>query len=139
MAEIKTKPGEMEVELFLETLDARRLEEADILIDMMTDISGKPAIMWGKKIVGFDPYHYKTESGQEGAWPRIAFSPRKTKITLYLTTEAEQYLPYINELGGKTSIGKGCIYINKLEDIKLPKLRNLLDRAYHDSKKTLPA
>lgn len=137
MGQIKTKPGEIEVELFLETLDARRLEESDILIDMMSDITGKSAIMWGKSIIGFDPYRYKSKSGQENNWPRIAFSPRKAKMTLYVTMDAERYLPSIKELGGKTSIGKGCIYINKLEDIDLTKLRNLIERAYVDSKKII--
>lgn len=139
MAGIKTKPGEYEVELFLEGLDAKRLEEADVLIDLMTEISGKPAIMWGKSIVGFDKYHYKSKSGQEADWPRIGFSPRKGKISLYITNEAERYLPLIEGLGGKTSIGKGCIYISKLHDVDLSKLRTLIERAYKDSLRLLPA
>ncbi len=139
MATIKTKPGEYEVELFLEGLDATRLEEADILIDLMSEISGKPPVLWGSSIVGFDSYHYKSKSGQEADWPRIAFSPRKGKISLYVTNEAEQYLPIIEQLGGKTSIGKGCIYISKFEQVDITKLRHLIEQAYKDSFKLLPA
>ena len=139
MATIKTKPGEYEVELFLEGLDATRLEEADILIDLMSEISGKPPVLWGSSIVGFDSYHYKSKSGQEADWPRIAFSPRKGKISLYVTNEAEQYLPIIEQLGGKTSIGKGCIYISKFEQVDITKLRHLIDQAYKDSFKLIPA
>ena len=139
MATIKTKPGEYEVELFLEGLDATRLEEADILIDLMSEISGKPPVLWGSSIVGFDSYHYKSKSDQEADWPRIAFSPRKGKISLYVTNEAEQYLPIIEQLGGKTSIGKGCIYISKFEQVDITKLRHLIEQAYKDSFKLLPA
>ena len=139
MATIKTKPGEYEGELFLEGLDATRLEEADILIDLMSEISGKPPVLWGSSIVGFDSYHYKSKSGQEADWPRIAFSPRKGKISLYVTNEAEQYLPIIEQLGGKTSIGKGCIYISKFEQVDITKLRHLIEQSYKDSFKLLPA
>lgn len=133
MAEIKTKPGEVAVEHFLETLDAKRQEEADALIELMEDISGKPPIMWGTSIVGFDPFHYKSKSGQEGDWPRIGFSPRKGKISLYITFDAEGYLPLIEELGGKNSIGKGCFYIHKFEQVDTKKLHTLIERAYEDS------
>lgn len=138
MSEIKTKPGEVEVEWFLETLNAQRLEEADILIDIMSDVTGDEPIMWGKAIVGFDPYSYKDKSGRESSWPRIGFSPRKSKITIYTTGEAEEYLPLIKQLGGKTSIGKACIYITKLEVVDLAKLRHLIEVAYEDSKEILP-
>lgn len=135
MGAIKTKPGEVEVERFLETLDARRLEEADALIDMMEDITGEPPIMWGKNIIGFDPFHYKSKSGQEGVWPRIGFSPRKGKISLYITMEAEQYLPLVEDLGGRNSIGKGCIYLHRFEQVDPTKLRALIQRAYEDGLK----
>ena len=139
MATIKTKPGEYEVELFLEGLDATRLEEADILIDLMSEITGKQPVMWGSSIIGFDSYHYKSKSGQEADWPRIAFSPCKSKISLYVTNEAERYLPIIEQLGGKISIGKGCIYISKFEQVDITKLRRLIEQAYRDSFKLLPA
>ena len=105
----------------------------------MSEISGKPPVLWGSSIVGFDSYHYKSKSDQEADWPRIAFSPRKGKISLYVTNEAEQYLPIIEQLGGKTSIGKGCIYISKFEQVDITKLRHLIEQAYKDSFKLLPA
>ena len=133
MSGIKTKPGEVEVEHFLQTLDAKRQEEADLLIDIMEDISGKPPVMWGKSIIGFDKYHYKTRSGNEADWPIIGFSPRKGKVSLYITYEAERYLDLIGKLGGTNSIGKGCIYIHKLHKVDIKRLRELIQRSYDDS------
>lgn len=133
MSDIKTKPGEYEVEWFLEGLDAKRQEEADALIELMEDVTGKPPVMYGSSIIGFDPYHYRSKSGSEGVWPRIGFSPRKGKISLYLTFNAEEYLPLVEALGGKNSIGKGCIYLHKFEQVDQSKLRALIQRAYEDS------
>lgn len=139
MSGIKTKPGEVQVEDFLEQLDASRQEEADVLIDIMEDITGKPPVMWGSSIVGFDTYHYKTKSGQEADWPIIAFSPRKGKMTLYITYEAEQYVPLVEGLGGKNSIGKGCIYLHKFGEVDQNKLRALIQRGYEDSLELIAA
>lgn len=133
MSGIKTKPGEVEVEHFLQTLDAKRQEQADFLIDIMEDISGKPPVMWGKSIIGFDSFHYKTRSGNEADWPIIGFSPRKGKVSLYITYEAEHYLDLIGKLGGTNSIGKGCIYIHKLDQVDPTRLRELIQRGYDDS------
>lgn len=133
MSDIKTKPGEYEVEWFLEGLDAKRQEEADALIEMMEDITGQPPVMYGSSIIGFAPYHYRSKSGSEGVWPRVGFSPRKGKISLYITFDAEEYLPLVEALGGKNSIGKGCIYLHKFDQIDQSKLRALIQRAYEDS------
>ncbi len=139
MAEIKTKPGEYNVEDYLEQLDAKRLDEAEVLIDMMHDITGFEPMMWGSSIIGFHPFHYKSKSGSEGDWPRIGFSPRKGKISLYVTFNAEEYLPEVELLGGKTSVGKGCIYLSKFDQVDLTKLRQLVKRGYDDSFKAYPA
>lgn len=133
MSDIKTKPGEYEVEWFLEGLDAKRQEKADALIEMMEDITGQPPVMYGPSIIGFAPYHYRSKSGSEGVWPRVGFSPRKGKISLYITFDAEEYLPLVEALGGKNSIGKGCIYLDKFDQIDQSKLRALIQRAYEDS------
>jgi len=133
MSDIKTKPGEYEVEWFLEGLDAKRQEEADTLIEMMEGITEQPPVMYGSSIIGFAPYHYRSKSGSEGVWPRVGFSPRKGKISLYITFDAEEYLPLVEALGGKNSIGKGCIYLHKFEQIDQSKLRALIQRAYEDS------
>jgi hypothetical protein len=135
MAEIKTKPGMVTVESFLEKLDDERQFEANELIDIMSDVSGEPPVMWGTSIVGFGKMNYTYASGRQLEWLRIGFSPRKGKISLYLTVEAEKYIPQLEKLGGKYSIGKGCIYLRKVNDVDTDKLRALIEKTYEDSKK----
>jgi hypothetical protein len=83
--------------------------------------------LWGS-IVGFGYYHYKYESGREGAWFLAGFSPRKKALTIYLTPRLDRHAGLLKKLG-KHDVGKGCLYVKKLEDIHLPTLRALIERA----------
>lgn len=133
MAELKTKPNAVTVEAFLDRLDEDRQIEVSELIDIMSDVTGETPVMWGPNIVGFGKTQLTYASGRELEWLRVGFSPRKGKLSLYLTTEAEAYIPELEQLGGKYSIGKGCVYIRKLKDVNLDKLRLLVDKTYRDS------
>ena len=133
MAYIKTKPGEYDVDDFIKGLDEQQQRESHALINLMKDVTKQLPIMYGSSIIGFDSYHYRSKSGSEGIWPRIGFSPRKGKISLYLTFDAESYLSYVEGLGGKNSIGKGCIYLQKFDRVDQSKLRALIEQAYKDS------
>ena len=78
--------------------------------------------MWGPSIIGFGSYHYKYESGHEGDAPLVGFSPRKAKISFYLDCEREEILKKL----GKHTKGKACIYVNKLADIHIDVLKELI-------------
>ena len=135
MADIKTKPGLVKVDDFIDKLGDEQQFDANMLIDIMEDVSGEAPVMWGSSIIGFGTLTYKYASGRKGDWLRIGFSPRKAKISLYITNEAENYVPQLEQLGVKYSIGKGCIYIRKLSDVDEGKLRELIQTAYNDTKK----
>ncbi|MNL71652.1 hypothetical protein D3C87_1968380 [compost metagenome] len=81
--------------------------------------------MWGSKIVGFGAFHYKSKSGREGDWPRIGFAPGVGMFSLYLTYDAAELTSKVKDLG-KYKIGKGCVYINKLADVDIEKLKQLV-------------
>jgi hypothetical protein len=129
MSEPKTKPGIATVESFIESLDEDRQFDATTLIDIMEDVSGEKAVLWGANIVGF---------GSQAGWPKIAFSPRKGKISLYLTNDAEKYIPQLEALEGKYQIGKGCMYIRKVGDVDSGQLRALIQATYDDIPIHLP-
>jgi uncharacterized protein YdhG (YjbR/CyaY superfamily) len=81
--------------------------------------------MWGTSIVGFGSYRYKYASGREGEWPLVGFSPRKQHLTLYIMSGFDDYDALLADLG-KYRTGKACVYINKLEDVDLGVLRELV-------------
>lgn len=123
-----TRPTDVSVLSFLETVSDKRRQEALTLIDMMRDISGEEPHMWGPSIIGFGTHHYKYESGREGDTPMLAFSPRKASLTIYF----EGFDNYAEELKvlGKYKKTVACLYINKLSDVDLDVLRAMLKKSY---------
>lgn len=134
-AKIQTVPTSADVLEFLARVeDEQQRKDSETLLEMMSKASGEPPVMWGPAIIGFGSYHYVYATGREGDMPRIAFSPRKGKLTLYVINEAASYNRYLEKLG-KHKTSKACLYINKLADVDVKVLAELLEAAYKDSVK----
>ena len=108
--------------------DEAQRADAQALIALMARVSGAPPKMWGPAIIGFGSYHYKYDSGREGDMPRIAFSPRKGKTTLYLAPYLVTKSSLMAKLGKHTA-GKGCLYIKRLSDVDATVLEALLEQS----------
>ena len=91
--------------------------------------------MWGDSIVGLGSHHYKYESGREGDWFQIGFSPRKQNLTIYFMDGFENYEDLLKKLG-KYKLGKSCLYINKLEDVSITVLKELISESMKHVKKS---
>lgn len=138
MSENKTKPGEFSLAEFMESLSEKRLKEANTLIELMKGITDLEPELWGPSIIGFGSVHYKYESGREGDMPLLAFSPRKSRLTIYFSEGFDIHGDELSKLGKyKTSVS--CLYVNKLPDIDLKALQKMLEKSYNhhnvDSKK----
>lgn len=137
--EPKTKVNEASVREFLDAVEhpARR-EDAFALLDLMTEVTGDQPKMWGDSIVGFGRYHYEYATGHEGNMLMTGFSPRKANLVIYNMPGFERYEAQMSRLG-KYKTGKSCLYINKLKDIDVDVLRELIElsvdqvRAGHQS------
>ncbi|NRD89284.1 hypothetical protein C8024_07260 [Sphingopyxis sp. BSNA05] len=134
MAKATNKTGQTDedVDAFIGKAEPeRRKDEARALISMFRRITGKEPKMWGPSIIGFGRYDYKYDSGRQGTSLRTGFSPRKAKISLYLmgaycTPEAQAEQNRLLSLLGKHSVGKSCLYINRLEQIDMSVLETLI-------------
>ncbi|HPG37176.1 MAG TPA: DUF1801 domain-containing protein [Candidatus Saccharibacteria bacterium] len=134
MAENKTKPTVIPVADFLSAASAQRQEEALQLITVMRQISGLEPVMWGPTIIGFGTQHYKSDAGREGDMPRLAFSPRKAALTVYFYDGFEHYGAELARLG-KHKFSSSCLYINKLADIDLAVLTDMLKKSFGRTQK----
>ena len=94
-------------------------------------------VMWGDSIVGFGEYHYKYASGREGDWFLTGFSPRKQNLALYIMSGFSEYEALLSNLG-KFKTGKSCLYVNKIEDIDLSTLKELIQRSVQHVVETNP-
>ena len=95
------------------------------VIEIMKSITGLKPKMWGASIIGFGSYHYVYESGREGDMPIVSFAPRATGLAFYVSLNEEEREQLLSELG-KHKTDKGCINIKKLDDIKLPILKKII-------------
>ena len=138
MAELKTKPTGASVAAFLQAVeDAERRRDCQAVAAMMQEATGAEPVMWGESIVGFGAYHYRYASGHEGDWFLIGFSPRKQNLTLYITSGFEQYDALLRKLGTYKS-AKSCLYINRLADVDLPTLKELVRRSVEHMRASHP-
>lgn len=135
MAELKTKVNEQSVTKFLNSIkDKLRRQECLTVLEMMKKATKTEPKMWGSSIVGFGKYHYVYASGREGDWFLTGFSPRKQSLTLYIMGGLSAHEALLQKLG-KHKTGKGCLYVNKLEDIDLPALRKLIEEGVKRARK----
>lgn len=126
MPELKTQKTGASVAAFLEGVASeKKREDSYAILDLMGQVTGEEPAMWGTSIVGFGSYRYKYASGREGEWFLAGFSPRKRNLTLYIMSGFDAYEPLLAKLG-KYKTGKSCLYINKLEDVDLGILRELV-------------
>ena len=126
MAELKTKPTEASVRAHVDAIaDPARRRDCAALLEMMAEISGEPAAMWGGSIVGFGTYRYRYASGRTGTWFQVGFASRKRALTLYLMLDLDSQSKRLEALG-KHKRGKGCLYLKRLSDVSEEVLRDLI-------------
>lgn len=132
MAANKTQPTEVAVSVFLEGVEPRRRFEDGLRLDeLFRDVTGFEPRMWGPSIVGYGRYHYVYASGREGDFLATGFSPRKATLSIYIMPGYADFGTILNRLG-KYRIGKSCLYVNKLADIDLDVLAELIRAGLDD-------
>ena len=129
MSENKTQKTDASVIDFLNSIpDEKKRQDCLIVFEMMSQVTGLEPKMWGASIVGFGDVHYKYASGREGDWFKVGFSPRKQNLTLYIMDGFPRYQSLLAELG-KHKTGVSCLYINKLADVNLDVLREMITQS----------
>jgi hypothetical protein len=129
-SDMKTKPTAKSVAAFIAAVpNETRRKDAEILLKLMKKVTGEPPVMWGPSIVGFGKYRYRYESGREGEMCMTGFSPRSAASVLYIMPGFKDYGPSLERLG-KHRIGGSCLYINRLADVDLTVLEEIVADGY---------
>ena len=137
MSGIKTKPGELDIDKFLMSIEPEKKRVDGIELKKLFDsVVQEKASLWNNNMIGYGSYHYKSErSKQEGDWPLTGFSPRKQYLAVYIMSGVNNYKDLLSKLG-KYKISSGsCIYVNKIEDINLDILKKIISTSVSDMKK----
>ena len=128
MAELKTKKTGLSVDAFIKTVpEAQKQKDAFTILEFMEKATNTKGKMWGPSIIGFGERHLKYESGRELDWFIMGFSPRKQNLALYIFGTVEKQQALLKKLG-KYKTGKGCLYINKLEEVDLDVLKEIINK-----------
>ena len=124
MAELKTQATKASVDRFLQGIkDEQKREDCYQILKIMEKVTKAEPRMWGTSIIGFGDHHYVYASGREGDWFLTGFSPRAQNLTLYTMGGFDGEL--LKKLG-KHTMGKGCLYIKRLEDVDIRVLQDLI-------------
>lgn len=130
MAENKTKPTSASVDDFIVKIEnPRRRSDALTALKIYKHVTGLPPVMWGPSIIGFGSHHYVYETGREGIMPAAGFSPHKAYMTFYVDNKFEGAKELYAKLG-KHKKSVACLYINKLDDVDLDVLTEIIARDY---------
>ena len=127
LVEIKTKETTASVNDFINAIaDEQKRKDSFSILELMKKVSGEEPKMWGSSIIGFGNKRYKsTATGREVDWMLIGFSPRKANLSLYFTMNIKAQDALLKKLG-KHKTGVGCLYINKMEDVDVKILKELI-------------
>lgn len=138
MSDPKTRPNDVDPRTYIAAIEHdRRRSEAMTVLELMEEITGEPPVMWGESIIGFGSYRMKYADGREADWMLTGFAPRKTKLVLYIQSGFEAYGATLSRLG-KHKTGASCLYINKLADVDMDVLRELVRASVDHMRATNP-
>lgn len=144
MAENATVPTDADPMDFIAAIEhPRRREEAKQLDALFRRATGEEPRMWGESIIGYGEYRTTYASGRDVHWLRSGFSPRKAKHSLYLMggycdpETGEKHRDALQRLG-KHARGASCLYVNKLADIDLSVLEDMVRQDYEEMKRRYP-
>ena len=144
MAETKTKPTEVTPESFIEAVDhPGKREDGKVLDALFRKVTGMAPRMWGPTIVGYGEYTTVYESGRKVNCPRTGFSPRKAKHSLYVScncdgAEDPAFTELVGRMGKHSRGNGGCLYVNKLADIDLAVLEQMIEMGWKRSFENWP-
>ncbi|GHG77573.1 hypothetical protein GCM10012319_27690 [Comamonas sp. KCTC 72670] len=115
--------------LLAQVTPAGRRRDAQVLLDLMREVTGLEPRMFGPSIVGFGEYAYQYASGHSGIAPAASFSPRKTAAVIYLADGLEAHASALAKLGPHTG-GTGCLYVKDLSKVDLDVLTRILRASF---------
>lgn len=130
LAEIKTKQTSANVKDYLTTVENKQKQiDSHTILNLMSLATKEEPKIWGSSIIGFGNVRIKSPTTErEVDWFRVGFSPRKANITIYLGTDISPHMEALKKLG-KHKAGRGCLYINKLGDVDMKILKEIIEAA----------
>ncbi len=101
----------------------------------MQAATGARPRMWGDHLVGFGIHRREVSRGGIAEWMLIAFSPRRTHITIYLMDGLARHGTLLAKLGPYTVTGS-CLHVKRLSEVRLPVLTKMIEASVQNRKRS---
>ena len=114
-----------DIDIYLKSLPSdKKRQDSEALLALFEDVTGYQPYLY-KNIICFGQYHYHYASGREGDWMVTGFAPRKQNLSIYIMPGFDPFTEQLAALG-KHKIGRSCLIINKLADVDIDILREII-------------
>ena len=131
-AENKTQATDADVTAFLEAVEHPTRRADGLALDrLFREVTGFKPRMWGPSLVGYGRYDYAYDSGRTGSFLATGFSPRKANLSIHIMPGYADYGEMLGRLG-KHKKAVSCLYVNKLADIDLAVLAEIIRAGLRD-------
>lgn len=107
-----------------------RRADAQAALALYGDVTGLAPKMWGAALVGFGDSVFTYPNGTRSPVPAACFSPRKGYMAFYLGRSFEGADALYAKLGKHRATDGGCVTVNKLADVDLDVLRQIVARSF---------
>ena len=127
-ADNKTQVTPVDPDDFIASVEPqKKQDDGRDLLALFNRVTGLSPKMWGPSIIGYGRYHYRYETGREGEFLMTGFSPRKQNLSIYILPgyRFPQMKEKLSRLG-KHRLGKSCLYLNKLDDVDISVLEEII-------------
>ncbi|WP_119393235.1 DUF1801 domain-containing protein [Salinibius halmophilus] len=124
----KTQPTHVDPLEVIHNANAPDFRKADgeALLSLITEVTGATPVVWGDSLIGFGRYTYLCGKSEEQFFA-TGMAVRKANLVCYVMPGYQDLTDELSRLG-KHKIGKGCLYLTRLEHVDLGVLKEIIQR-----------
>ncbi|QQS39094.1 DUF1801 domain-containing protein [Candidatus Woesebacteria bacterium] len=119
------------ISTYLALVPDERKEMVNTLHNFIHKAAPNLRVYFAHNMLGYGSFPYTNYKKEKLNWPIIALANQKNYVSIYICAiEGGEYIAEkYKEKFGKVSVGKSCIRFRKLEDINLPALKMIIQKA----------
>lgn len=116
---------------YIDSVPKERRNSIIFLHKFIQGVSSKFKPYFAYNMLGYGKFKYVNYKKDIIDWPIIALANQKNYFSIYVCAmESGKYIAESNKSKlGKVSVGRSCIRFKRLEDLNLPELKKVLQKA----------
>jgi uncharacterized protein YdhG (YjbR/CyaY superfamily) len=119
------------IQEYLNSMPPERQEVIRLLHQFIKDAAPSLKPHYAYNMLGYGSFKYKNYKKEIIDWPTVALANQKNYVSIYVCAVKDgKYLAEENKARlGKVSVGKSCIRFNKLDQVNLDVLKEVIQAA----------